>query len=112
MAETPRRQIGQVGETSKSIRFSFAALLNCPVNWVKLVSLRAVRLPSDGPHRYHPASKTTTITTKTSRFFVLSIVMLHPARMLAIICGKRINISTTAVAIQKIATDIRLRLGH
>ena len=109
IAEAPRKQTGQVGETSTSSRSSPAASSNCAVNWAKLPPLREVSLPPAGPHRYQPAGTKSAMTTSNSRFLAF---IFHPARMLAAIWGNRVSRSTTAVAIQKMATLRRLRVRH
>lgn len=109
IAEAPRKQTGQVGDTSTSRRSPPAARSNCAVNWAKLLPFREVTLPPLGPHRYQPPRSRSATTTSNSKFLVF---ISHPARILAAIWGNRISMSTMAVATQKIATLTRLRLWH
>lgn len=110
IAEAPRKQTGQVGETSKSTRSSFAALSNCPVNWAKLPSLREINPVPDGPHRYQPPSRRRATAMSNSKFLVFTLRIYHPARRLAATCGNSASTRTMAVAIQKIMTLSLLRL--
>ena len=73
IAEAPRKQTGQVGDTSTSRRSSPAAPSNCAVNWATLLPFREVNLPPEGPQRYQPLSSRSTTTTSRSKFLVFSI---------------------------------------
>ena len=64
MAEAPRRQYAQVGDSSSTKRVRSAASLNCCLNWSRLLGASEV---SGGwlcgvrpkPQKYHPTNNTT-----------------------------------------------------
>ena len=73
MAEAPRRQYAQVGESSRIIRVRSAASLNCCLNWSRFVGVSevsggwpcGVRLK---PQKYQPTKHTRTPTSNSAYF--------------------------------------------
>src|SRR5207244_13259017 len=73
MAEAPRRQYAQVGESRRTMRVRSAASLNCCLNWSRLLRVSevsggwpcGVRLK---PQKYQPTIDTKTPASKSTYF--------------------------------------------
>lgn len=115
IAEAPRKQVGQVGDSSSTKRSLSDAALKSLRNFSTFASLREVSGGWPGgvpfePQRYHPARSARIIATNHSADLLRFCIASYPAIRLAMTCGKRITRKTTATANQNRTMLARLRL--
>lgn len=77
MAEAPRKQYAQVGDTSKTKRARSAASLNCRLNWTRLLGVSEVSGGWPGgvrlkPQIYQPSNNTRATTGTISAYLELA----------------------------------------
>jgi hypothetical protein len=117
IAEAPRRQVGQVGESSRTSRTWPDASSNSLPNFPMFDSESNVSggCPAgvrEEPQIYQTIKSAAMIPTAHKTNLIFTTGMSHPAIRLAISCGKRMTRRTMTAASQNIAMLSGLRLWH
>lgn len=117
MAEAPRRQYAQVGDSSSTKRVRSAASLKCWLNWSRLLGVSevsggwpcGVRLK---PQKYQPTKETGATRSNNAYFRFTRMTGIQPAIKFAMTWGNRTTRRTITAATQNNTTLNGLRFLH